>query len=1062
MQLRTLWFCSLVLALGAGGCGDDTRPMPDAAPMDGSLADAMDDAMEDAEMDALPDVAMDVPMIPDAEVDGAVDGGAMDAEVDAAPDGALDASSDGAVDAAADAPPVMTCTDGVMNEDETDVDCGGPSCFDRCDDGLRCAISADCGSAVCIGGTCQPARCSDGIRNGMETGVDCGGPDCAACGLGERCVDMTDCAEGMCSGSFCVAGHCFNTTRDVNETDVDCGGPDCGPCGSGLRCRAMDDCLTGDCIAGFCRTAACANGALDAGEVDIDCGGECPGCADGTMCTMDDDCLSTRCDGTTCTSCEDGVQNGDETDVDCGGSLCRPCFGGESCAVGTDCTSGLCTDSSCEGGGVFYQEDFSTTDGAWTVGGTNPSWEYASPANTIIDGAFTGTSVWVTNATADYNSSERSWVESPPFDLSGAMRDPLLELSVIWDTESCCDEGFIELSVDGGTTWTKVGVEGPDWYNDTDDWWSGGSTTWRTLSTELTGAAGFADVRIRFHFDSDSSVQNEGFAFDDVVIREDVCNNGILDPTETDIDCGGMICGACTDGSDCSVAPDCESSICDANTCISCLDGVQNGDELAVDCGGPTCGACVGGTPCSDASICASGECIGGVCTTPAVFYEADFEGDDAGWVSSDPTHSWQWGTPAGTVISAAASGTGAWVTNLTGDYPNNENSYIESPPFDVSAAAADPTLSLSLNYITESCCDEGFIEMSVDGGTTWTRVLASATAQNWYNDTFNDWWDGDSAGWVTASTVLTGSAGHADVRLRVHLSSDSSSVREGFGIDDVRVAPPAPDLMVEILASRDRCDAGVVRVTNVGSAAVGFFDLMTNIDAVMATTRITSPLEPGASFEAVIGATTMIEAAALTPGDDDPSNDSATFTLPMPIVLDARYVQTFEMDDGGWVTGGTNSSWEWGTPSDSFISSADSGSSAWVTDLNADHNDDELSYLVSPCFDTSSTTADVTLGFSRIFDLQPTNDHAHVEFSVDAGATWNKLGAFGEGVGWYNDLLGDFWDGVSGATGEWRRASMSVPGSAGASLVRFRFVLESDGSTNEDGFGVDDVIITP
>ena len=49
-----------------------------------------------------------------------------------------------------------TCSDGIQNQGETGIDCGGP-----------CAA-------------CVPT-CSDGIQNQGETGVDCGGP-CIACG----------------------------------------------------------------------------------------------------------------------------------------------------------------------------------------------------------------------------------------------------------------------------------------------------------------------------------------------------------------------------------------------------------------------------------------------------------------------------------------------------------------------------------------------------------------------------------------------------------------------------------------------------------------------------------------------------------------------------------------------------------------------------------------------------------------------------------------------------------------------------------------------------------------
>jgi hypothetical protein len=41
-------------------------------------------------------------------------------------------------------------------------------------------------------------------------------------------------------------------------------------------------------------------------------------------------------------SCTDGIRNGTETDVDCGGS-CPPCLDGRSCLVGADCAAQICS-----------------------------------------------------------------------------------------------------------------------------------------------------------------------------------------------------------------------------------------------------------------------------------------------------------------------------------------------------------------------------------------------------------------------------------------------------------------------------------------------------------------------------------------------------------------------------------------------------------------------------------------------------------------------------------------------------------------------------------------------
>ena len=90
--------------------------------------------------------------------------------------------------------------------------------------------------------------------------------------------------------------------------------------------------------------ASCSNAVLDGTETDVDCGGDCPGCPTGDMCAIGADCLSASCVGETCAApaCDDGLQNGDETAIDCGGGTCPGCPVGTGCTAGSDCASGVC------------------------------------------------------------------------------------------------------------------------------------------------------------------------------------------------------------------------------------------------------------------------------------------------------------------------------------------------------------------------------------------------------------------------------------------------------------------------------------------------------------------------------------------------------------------------------------------------------------------------------------------------------------------------------------------------------------------------------------------------
>ena len=103
-----------------------------------------------------------------------------------------------------------SCNDGAKNGTDTDVDCGGPSC-PRCADGKDCLLPTDCTNSVCadkgMGLKCQPPSCTDGLKNQDETDVDCGGATCAGCVTGQACLTGGDCASQGCNyNRVCAAG----------------------------------------------------------------------------------------------------------------------------------------------------------------------------------------------------------------------------------------------------------------------------------------------------------------------------------------------------------------------------------------------------------------------------------------------------------------------------------------------------------------------------------------------------------------------------------------------------------------------------------------------------------------------------------------------------------------------------------------------------------------------------------------------------------------------------------------------------------------------------------------
>ena len=65
------------------------------------------------------------------------------------------------------------------------------------------------------------------------------------------------------------------------------------PGGDGDECVLDDDCSSRVCgEAGECSTPTCDDGVLNGAESDVDCGGECEPCLDDMACEEDGDCQS--------------------------------------------------------------------------------------------------------------------------------------------------------------------------------------------------------------------------------------------------------------------------------------------------------------------------------------------------------------------------------------------------------------------------------------------------------------------------------------------------------------------------------------------------------------------------------------------------------------------------------------------------------------------------------------------------------------------------------------------------------------------------------------------------
>jgi hypothetical protein len=108
------------------------------------------------------------------------------------------------------------------------------------------------------------------------------------------------------------------------------------------------------CAGGSCQDAtepSCFDRVRNGDETDVDCGGSCGRCAAGLVCTQASDCDSRACTTSgTCAAptCSDSIRDGFESDVDCGGP-CGGCTLGQLCWNGEDCGDGLRCGPPCSG-----------------------------------------------------------------------------------------------------------------------------------------------------------------------------------------------------------------------------------------------------------------------------------------------------------------------------------------------------------------------------------------------------------------------------------------------------------------------------------------------------------------------------------------------------------------------------------------------------------------------------------------------------------------------------------------------------------------------------------------
>ncbi len=181
--------------------------------------------------------------------------------------------------------------------------------------------------------------------------------------------------------------------------------------------------------------------------------------------------------------------------------------------------------------------------------------------------------------------------------------------------------------------------------------------------------------------------------------------------------------------------------------------------------------------------------------------YIEDFETSDGNYTVTGASPSWAYGTPINGP-GHARSGQHAWATNLSGNYQNDEESYLTSPPLDLSAYAGQGfALSWWQWAATEEHADFLRVQTSRDGGASWATVYGPISGKY-------------DAAWTKREVILDASHAITDVRLRFHIESDAATTAPGWYIDDVGLLPVIIPQETALLTENFEADDGGYTVT--------------------------------------------------------------------------------------------------------------------------------------------------------------------------------------------------------------------------------------------------------
>ena len=736
-----------------------------------------------------------------------------------------------------------------------------------------------------------------------------------------------------------------------------------------------------------------------------------------------------------------------------------------------------------------YYEDFSTQQipTGWTV--LNDTWSFSAEA-----GRFTSSeNGFITSSTELplFGGDTLADIATPYFDVSGVTGNLTFSFEQKYTRILSPAEAYVLLTVDDGATWDTI--HSMDF--STDD-----HLIVKDLTSYISGAS---QIQLRFmqvvHQGASGGLSSSNlWEFDDVRVYEQMPYDLAL----ISINTPGSGCES-ADSVNITIKNMGSQPVTDQFMVSYSLDGGSTWIDENIDNDIPAANI-INYTFLTDATLLASTTSIIAkvslatdqspnnnqitknlsILPSVQVFpYNEDFESDNGGWFTEPQTAgnqtTWAWGTPNSSNLVGGANGSAnAWATNLTGQYGLYETSYLYSPCFDLSSLN-NPVIELDLWYQLDGSAyglySGVFIEYSLDNGETWNILGTNYDGgSNWYDNQYG--WYGMNNDWKHALHSMADLANEPKVNLRFNFSGMTNQ-QEGVALDNIYIHDAfSNDLSVTAINTPtggcSLSDETVnITVTNLGAANVNTFDMAYSIDggSTWTTETISQAIAAGQSANIDFTQTVdlsasdiyTLQAKVILSGDENPSNDEISATVvSQPSLSGSEIFEDFETPtsaqywllDKAW-----NSSvndWELGTPSTTNLSSAYSGSQAWVTNANGNYTNVQEAYVVSPCMDITGITNPAIEFYLNENLSQASLD---VEYSVDGGLSWQTLGSDYSGF-WYESPYSSF----TFATNGWEDKKRTLVGISDIETnpsnlkFRFKFIVSDISNGTNEGVAID------